>query len=281
MKLSETAIEYLVGIITGDTNRTPYRSGPKLVDFFNELGFEDLYGSGFPARHSYVRQNILEVNGTERMKKVVEAAFNWSVEDEKAAEDNAFQFSRIISNGGYKLKKEYGRGFMSGDDYIPGLLMFEVVENKILKIETPDFFLSHESLAVHVRRCHERIESADYSGAITLAYTIVEEFIKLSLRARNVKFSETEGDIKKLYRLLAGESGLRVTDETSEALKPLLSGLSSMVTGFYEVANKASDRHAAKYRADRHHAKLVISLAMAFCDFLIDSEQHQKALVKG
>jgi HEPN domain-containing protein len=280
VKLSEPAIEYLVGIITGDANRTPYRSGPKLVDFFNGLGFEDLYGSGFPARHSYVRQNILQINGTERMKKVVEAAFNWQIEDERVAEDNAFQFSRLISGDGYKLKKEYGPGFMSGNDYIPGLVAFEIVENKPFRIDPPDFLLSHESLAVHLQRCRERIERGDYPGAITLSYTIVEEFIKLSLRAKGVSFSETEGDIKKLYRLLAGESGLRVSDETSEALKPLLNGLSSMVTGFYEVANKASDRHAAKYRADRHHAKLVVSLAMAFCDFLIDSNQHRKTLTK-
>lgn len=32
---------------------TEYRSGPALVRFFNELGFSDVYGKGFPSRWVY------------------------------------------------------------------------------------------------------------------------------------------------------------------------------------------------------------------------------------
>ncbi|MBU5317837.1 protein kinase [Clostridium bornimense] len=36
----------------------PYRSGPKLVEFFNQMGFEDIYGQGFPTRWRYAEEKI-------------------------------------------------------------------------------------------------------------------------------------------------------------------------------------------------------------------------------
>jgi len=38
MKVSERTIKRLAEIITGDKGLSPYRSGPMLVTFFNELG---------------------------------------------------------------------------------------------------------------------------------------------------------------------------------------------------------------------------------------------------
>ena len=31
-----------------------YRSGSELVKFFNKLGFNDVYGQGFPSRWAYI-----------------------------------------------------------------------------------------------------------------------------------------------------------------------------------------------------------------------------------
>lgn len=42
MKLSKRTLEELINIINGD-NTADYMSGPKLVDFFNDLGFDDVY----------------------------------------------------------------------------------------------------------------------------------------------------------------------------------------------------------------------------------------------
>ena len=44
MKLSAKTIEKLVGIITGDSKVSPYRSGPQLIAFFRDFGERDLYG---------------------------------------------------------------------------------------------------------------------------------------------------------------------------------------------------------------------------------------------
>tara|TARA_B100000315_G_C13997331_1_gene328563 strand:+ start:330 stop:467 length:138 start_codon:yes stop_codon:yes gene_type:complete len=44
MKLSKSSLKLLQEIITGDIKTTPYRSGPLLVELFNEFGFSDIYG---------------------------------------------------------------------------------------------------------------------------------------------------------------------------------------------------------------------------------------------
>ena len=47
MKLQQKTLEKLRNLINEETE---YRSGPKLVDFFNDLGANDTYnrGGGFP-----------------------------------------------------------------------------------------------------------------------------------------------------------------------------------------------------------------------------------------
>ncbi len=48
MKISERTVSAISQIITGDKAISPYRSGPKLVKFFNEFGTNAVYGRGFP-----------------------------------------------------------------------------------------------------------------------------------------------------------------------------------------------------------------------------------------
>ena len=56
MRISAKTIERLIEIITGNTKKSPYRSGPQLIEFFRDFGERDLYGQGFPARAYYVQE---------------------------------------------------------------------------------------------------------------------------------------------------------------------------------------------------------------------------------
>lgn len=75
MRISHPTIEYLTGIITGDSKKSAYRSGPQLVDFFNSLGEEDTYGQGFPSRSAYTQSKLEKFNNTERIKQAIEYCF--------------------------------------------------------------------------------------------------------------------------------------------------------------------------------------------------------------
>lgn len=47
MKISERSISALAKIVTGDSQISPYRSGPVLVRLFNEFGANDVLWSRF------------------------------------------------------------------------------------------------------------------------------------------------------------------------------------------------------------------------------------------
>lgn len=74
MQLSNKTLEKLRIIINGDG--TPdYRSGPKLVEFFNELGFNDTYGQGFPSRWIYTDDKLKRINRTPELDKCIRNTF--------------------------------------------------------------------------------------------------------------------------------------------------------------------------------------------------------------
>jgi hypothetical protein len=55
---------------------TEYRSGPQLVAFFNELGFNDYYGQGFPSRWIYTDEKLAQINGTPELDKCIKKVFS-------------------------------------------------------------------------------------------------------------------------------------------------------------------------------------------------------------
>lgn len=78
MQLKERTLQKLREIINGDS--TPhYKSGPKLVEFFNSLGSNDRYGQGFPSRWFYTDEKLKEINGTPELDKCIKKIF--AVED--------------------------------------------------------------------------------------------------------------------------------------------------------------------------------------------------------
>lgn len=137
--------------------------------------------------------------------------------------------------------------------------------------------LSRESIAEHVEKARAKIAAGDSAGAITNAYSLVEAFLKEILRQTHTPFKESEGDIRSLYSSAADALNLNPKGEHLEShLKTILQGLKSLIVGLYEVANKASDRHARRYNPVPHHAKLAANTALTLCEFLLDSFAYQQ-----
>ncbi len=73
MKISSSTIAELAGIII----ENPYRSGPILVELFNEFFInKDTYGSGFPSRLNYAKQKINKLNGSKELRLLIEEVFH-------------------------------------------------------------------------------------------------------------------------------------------------------------------------------------------------------------
>lgn len=72
MELSKKSLEKLRILINEETE---YRSGPNLVSFFNDLGFNDSYGQGFPSRWIYTDEKLSKLNGTADLDKCIKKLF--------------------------------------------------------------------------------------------------------------------------------------------------------------------------------------------------------------
>lgn len=77
MKINKKTLEKLRNIINGDGTED-YRSGPKIVEFFNELGFDNAYGKGFPSRWYFTDECLNMINGTQDMDECIKKVFEVS-----------------------------------------------------------------------------------------------------------------------------------------------------------------------------------------------------------
>ena len=102
MILGDNSIEKLVDIIN---NRPIYRSGPKLIELFNKLGFNDSYGQGFTSRASYTKTRLNEINGTSEMDKCLRSIFNPCVyaPEWKLADDTIRDFNQYLMFDGWEV----------------------------------------------------------------------------------------------------------------------------------------------------------------------------------
>ena len=138
--------------------------------------------------------------------------------------------------------------------------------------------LTEESISEHLEKAAAKIEGGDAAGAIASAYTLVEGFLKEIYRTvTGTPFKDTEGDIRTLYGTVAACLNLSPKEQSLETyLKSILQGIVSQIGGLYELANRASDRHARKYNPAPHHAKLAVNTAFTLCEFVLSSYHYQQ-----
>ncbi|MGO4185281.1 protein kinase [Paenibacillus sp. TAF43_2] len=67
-------IEKLSKSFAGDEGPFPRRSGPLLVEFFNNFGYEDKYRSGFPTRWRYAEERIADLEKKGRIEQFIDEA---------------------------------------------------------------------------------------------------------------------------------------------------------------------------------------------------------------
>ena len=108
MKISPKSISVLIEFITGDRKETPYQSGPNLVKFFNEHGFDDVYEYGnFPSRWMYVEQKLEIINGSDNLKAVLEDLIDdrFYIDKEEDLDAAVKYLNDIIKFDGYQAER--------------------------------------------------------------------------------------------------------------------------------------------------------------------------------
>ncbi len=277
MKVSERTIKAIQRVITGDARLTggpiaPYQSGPDLVAFFNEIGFDDTYswGGGFPSRWAYCEDNLQAINGTDALALAIKAALDPRrfLECEFEADSAAEYINGYLKFDGYEVRS-------SGNCFSVFELGGAAVEMEArLSAVAP---ATREFMEEQVDKCEKKLESKDYDGAITNARSLVESvLVDLESRLDN-DASKYDGNLPRLYGRVRKLLNLDPAGkDADDVLRPILTGLVSVVSGLAATRNKMSDAHVRTYRPHRHHARLAVNAAKTLVDFLLDSYEYQR-----
>ena len=139
--------------------------------------------------------------------------------------------------------------------------------------------LTEESISEHIEKANAKIEAGDRLPVRLQART---PWSKASSKryyktVKGTPYKDSVGDIRTLYGAVADCLNLSPKEQTLETyLKAILQGIVSQIGGLYELANKASDRHARKYNPAAHHAKLAVNTAFTLCEFVLASYHYQQ-----
>ena len=273
MKLSDFSAQKIGDFIAGDADGWPYRSGPKLVAFFNKMGFREVYGQGFPSRGTFSKEKLAELNGKPKLKDAIREMLDPRLWIELAAsghvvEGCAIQVNEILRYDGYEVVRD--GNFYKVRELASGVIE---IENHFTESEE----LSELVIEEQIQKCREKIEVGDYSGAITNARSLIEAVcVKIESELDPLNAQGNDGDLVKMFNRARKLLHLDPSrQDISDSLKQVLSGLSNIINGLAAMRNKMSDAHGVTYKPSRHHAKLAVNSAKTLADFLFDSMSYQ------
>ena len=140
MNLNSKTLEKLRMIINGDGTKD-YRSGPALVNFFNELGFKDIYSRGFPSRWCYTDEKLQRINGTPKLDMCIRNTFDVRnyVERIYELDELICEFNKYLVFDKWKIERDNEKINFKKldriiiDDSKPEILELEDEEQEFLK----------------------------------------------------------------------------------------------------------------------------------------------------
>jgi len=270
MKLSDYSTQRVGEFIAGDADGWPYRTGPKLVAYFNKLGFREVYGQGFPSRATFAKEKVAELNGKPKLKDALRELLDprlWLEVSNGTVEGCAEQVNEILRYDGYEVVRD-------GNFYKVRELSGAVIEIENRFAESEE--LSELLIEEQIQKCREKVESGDYSGAITNARSLIEAVCTKIEADLDPNALGNDGDLVKLFNRVRKLLNLDPSrQDINESLKQVLSGLSNIINGLAAMRNKMSDAHGVAYKPSRHHAKLAVNAAKTLADFLFDTMSYQ------
>ena len=271
MKVSDFSAQKIGEFIAGDPDGWPYRSGPKLVAFFNKMGFREVYGQGFPSRATFAKEKVAELNGKPKLKDAVREMLDprlWLEVTNGTVETCAEQINEILRYDGYEVVRD-------GNFYKVRELSGAVIE-VVHRFEESEE-LSELVIEEQIQKCREKVEVGDYSGAITNARSLIEAVcVKIEADLDPDNAQGNDGDLVKLFNRVRKLLNLDPSrQDISDSLKQVLAGLSNIINGLAAMRNKMSDAHGVAYKPSRHHAKLAVNSAKTLADFLFDTMSYQ------
>jgi hypothetical protein len=248
VKVSSKTLEFLRDIITGDSKLSRRKSGPELVKFFNNFGFNDEYGPGFPSRWYFAETKLEILNEKERIDEVLESYFNPInfIGEEELLNELISLTNKYLEFDGYKIEVQNKKIKVI-------LLTEEIIEAR------PLYDLNNEVIKENIEKCDKKIKEGDFTGAITNARSFLETlllFIYKELKNENYDF---KGDLPRLYKDVSKLFDIDIEQKIEGEIKKILTGLTSIISGIAGIGNRISDRHG---RLEQYDDKILKPLSI-------------------
>lgn len=273
-KVSQETISAMGKLITGDGVKddkplVPYKPGFELVNFFNEFGYEDIYGDNFPSRWIYVENKLKEVNNSELLDLIIERALDPRrfIGTPFIVEEALGYINEFLRYDGLIIQK------------VGDLYKLQKIEKELVKIESAIFNNgepNQEFIQEQLGKCQNKLSEDDYDGAITNSRALLEAILTEIERHLDANPPHYDGSLPKLYKRVQKLLNLDSSQqEIPDSLKQILQGLVSVISGVGSSRNIMSDAHVRRYKPSSHHAKLVVNSAKTIVDFLLGTYEYQ------
>ncbi|MGA2451828.1 MAG: abortive infection family protein [Polyangiaceae bacterium] len=271
-KVSPKTIKALGPLFTGDPTKggnpvMPYRKGWQIQELFEPFGCAGPGGS--LSRWQLAEELLAQANTGGKLtdalgtllhdREFVAGAFDLTAALQHANRHLAFDGMRLVRAGQtYKLAR---------------------LDARQVEVRGPLDIASDEGRAFideQLAKCDRKIGEEDFDGAVTNARSVLEAVLG-AVEAKLVDRPEPhDGDLVKLFRSVQKLLHLEPQrKDINDALRQVLSGLTSIVSGLAPLRNKMSDAHARTFRPARHHAKLAVNAAKTAVDFVLETFDYQ------
>ncbi|MFE4133884.1 abortive infection family protein [Peribacillus sp. YIM B13482] len=136
--------------------------------------------------------------------------------------------------------------------------------------------LTFEHILESIAKCENRINTKDYSGAVTSAKTLVEGVCKEILHKFPDVTIGNKTDLPQLFTKVRQKLNLDPGDpKLDKQLKEVISGLIKIVNGISEVRNSYGDSHLSNEIIKEHHSLVVVNSAKTVVTFLFKTYEYQ------
>jgi len=269
MKISERSISALAKIVTGDSQVSPYKSGPILVRLFNKFGADDTYGQDFPSRWYYAKEKIQAINGTERLPTLIREILDprdW-LEFEKSRDEAVAYLNDYLKYDGFEIAQD--GDFFSVRSLSGGAVAFKYPSQTSRAVN--QLFVDQQ-----VKKCDRKLAENDFDGAITNARSLLEAVLSdVEQELSPESPPPYDGDLINLYKRVQKLLNLEPSrSDIAEPLKQVLGGLASIVAGLAGLRNKMGDAHVRSYQPAKRHAILVVNAAKTLAAFVVDTKDY-------
>jgi hypothetical protein len=272
-KVSTKTVQALGPLFTGDPTKAgnsvmPYKKGWEIAEFFRAFGCTPPGGS--PSRWQMAEEMLGQANAKGKLSEALGGVLH-----DREFVDVPIDRTAAVKHANRHLAFDRVRLVRAGQTY-----KLTRLDGRRVEVRPPADIVSDEGrtfIDELIAKCDRKIEEEDFDGAVTNARSVLEAVLA-AVEAKLVDQPDPpDGDLPKLFRRVQKLLHLEPQrQDINDALRQVLSGLTSVVSGLAPLRNKMSDAHARTFRPARHHAKLAVNAAKTAVDFVLETFEYQR-----